>query len=176
MTPDPTYSKIGDHSETVQVVYDPTRISYGQLLDAFWHSHYPTAGFGSNQYRSVIFYHKEAQKTAAIESKAREEERLGVELPTAILLYTNFYLAEDYHQKYYLRSNPVLFQEISLVYPDLEDLLNSTAAARLNGYTAGFGEEATVKAQIDELGLSAAGQKELLGIIEHGLQPVCPVS
>jgi peptide-methionine (S)-S-oxide reductase len=175
MTPDPNYQKIGDHSETVQVDYDPGIISYEQLLDAFWRSHYPSSGFGSNQYRSVIFYHNEAQETAAMESKAREEERQGIKLQTVILPYTNFYLAEDYHQKYYLRTNSVLFQEISLVYPDNNDLVNSTAAARLNSYVAGFGDEAIAKTRLDEYGLSAAGREELLKVVERGLKPVYPV-
>ena len=165
-TPDPAYSSIGDYSETVQVDYDPARISYEQLLDAFWRSHDPAAATGLLQYRSVIFYHNEAQKTAAAASMAREEARLGRKIQTAIIPYTNLYLAEDYHQKYYLRTNSTLFREISLIYPDAKDLLNSTVAARLNGYIAGFGDEVTVKAQLDDFGLSQAGKEELLQIIE----------
>jgi peptide-methionine (S)-S-oxide reductase len=128
-----------------------------------------------NQYRAIIFYHNEAQKTAAVASLEREENRLGRMVPTAILPYTTFYPAEDYHQKYYLRSNTELFGEISQIYPDAKDLMNSMAAARLDGYLGGFGDVATVKAQINEFGLSPAGQQELLQTIEHGLQPVCPV-
>jgi len=172
-TPDPTYRNIGNHAETVQVDYDPGQITYEKLLDAFWCSHDPTTGFG--QYRSIIFYHNEAQKTAAMESIAREEARLGRKIPTAVISYTNFYLAEEYHQKYYLRTNSTLFLEISLIYTDSSDLLNSTAAARLNSYIAGFGDEDTVQAQLDEYGLSADGRKELLRIIERGLEKVCPV-
>jgi peptide-methionine (S)-S-oxide reductase len=172
-TPDPTYRNIGDHAETIQVDYDPGHITYEELLNAFWCSHDPIVGIG--QYRSVIFYHNEAQKTAAMDSLAREEARLGRKIQTAVIPYTNFYLAENYHQKYYLRGNPVLFREISLVYPDSSELLNSTAAARLNGYIAGFGDEATVQAQLDMLGLSADGRKELLQIMERGLEAVCPI-
>ena len=175
-TADPNYNNIGDYSETVQVDYDPGKISYEQLLDAFWHSHDPVAGAISNQYRSVIFYHNEAQKNAAMESLEREENRLGRTIQTAILPYTNFYLAEGYHQKYYLRADSEFFHEISLIYPDNEDFLNSTAAARLNGYLSGYGDGVTARAQIDELGLSAAGRETLLQIIERGLKPVCPVS
>lgn len=167
----PTYRNIGDHAETMQVEYDPGHVTYEELLNAFWCSNHLTVGTG--QYRSIIFYHNETQKTAAMESLAREEARLGRKIQTAIIPYTNFYLAEDYHQKYYLRTNSILFDEISLIYTDLSDLLNSTAAARLNGYIAGFGDEAAV--QLDGLGLSADGQKELLQIIEHGLETVCQV-
>jgi peptide-methionine (S)-S-oxide reductase len=174
-TPDPTYHNIGDYTETVQVDYDPGRITYEQLLDVFWGSGYPQIGTMLNQYRAIIFYHNETQKTAAVASLEREENRLGRMVPTAVLPYTDFYPAEDYHQKYYLRANAGLFNEISQIYPVAKDLMNSTAAARLNGYLGGFGDVATVKAHIDEFGLSPAGQQELLQTIEHGLQPACPV-
>lgn len=174
-TPNPTYHNIGDYSETVQVDYDPSRVSYKQLLNAFWHSHDSTANVYSIQYRSAIFYHNETQKSAAMKSMAQEEARLGRKIQTDVIPYTNFYLAEDYHQKYYLRSQPELFNEISMIYPDSNDLVNSTAAARLNGYIAGYGDAATVKSQLDQLGLSEAGKKELLQLADMGLTPVCPV-
>jgi peptide-methionine (S)-S-oxide reductase len=171
--PDPTYYNIGDYSETVQVDYDPTVISYEQFLQAFWNSHDASADPYSSQYLSIIFYHNEAQHTAALKSKAQEEARTNREIKTSIVPYTKFYIAEDYHQKYYLQSS-VLFSEISAIYPGMNDMVNSTAAARLNGYLGGYGDAATAKAQIDHLGLSEAGQKELLKLIESGLAPVCP--
>jgi peptide-methionine (S)-S-oxide reductase len=157
----------------VQVDYDPTVISYEQLLQAFWNSHDASADPYSQQYASIIFFHNKAQESAALESKAQEEARTGREIITAIVPYTKFYLAEDYHQKYYLQSS-ILFSEISVIYPGMNDMVISTAAARLNGYLGGYGDAAKAKAQIDQLGLSEAGQKELLKLIESGLTPVCP--
>lgn len=55
----PTYYSLGDHSETIQIDYDPTQISYGQLLEVFWNSHNPTYEPWSRQYMSIIFYHSE---------------------------------------------------------------------------------------------------------------------
>jgi methionine-S-sulfoxide reductase len=170
-TPDPTYTNIGDYAETVQIEYDPNQITYEALLDAFWCSHNPTVGTG--QYRSIIFYHNEAQQTAAMESLASEEARLGRSVLTAVIPYTEFYLAEDYHQKYYLRNNLIIFNDISLFYPFTSGLLSSTAAARLNSYVAGFGNAATAQENLDKLGLSADGRRELMEIIEQGLKPVC---
>jgi peptide-methionine (S)-S-oxide reductase len=174
-TTDPTYYHIGDYSETVQVDYDPARVSYDQLLDAFWNSHNASADAYSNQYRSIIFYHDEDQRAAATASLAREEARSGLKIQTAIILYTGFYLAEDYHQKYYLRDSD-LFSEISSIYPANADFVNSTAAARLNGYLGGNGDTAAAIAQLGQFGLSEEGKKELLKIVERGLSPVCPVS
>jgi len=154
--------------------FDPARISYEQLLDAFWNSHDASAATYSTQYSSRIFYHDEEQRAAAVESLAREEARSGSKIQTTIIPYTAFYLAEDYHQKYYLRGS-ALFGEISLIYPDTSGLVNSTAAARLNGYLGGYGDAASARAQVDQFGLSENGKKELLRIIERGLSPVCPV-
>ena len=107
----PTYEDVctgrTGHAEVVQVVFDPARVSYGQLLDAFWDSHDPTQlnrqgpDFGT-QYRSAIFFHSPEQEAAARASKERlgAAGRLGREIVTEIAPATEFYPAEDYHQQY----------------------------------------------------------------------------
>ncbi|MGI8618208.1 MAG: peptide-methionine (S)-S-oxide reductase MsrA [Gemmatimonadaceae bacterium] len=95
------------HAEVVEVTYDPARISYEQLLEAFWKMHDPTTrdrqgpDVGS-QYRSVIFYHDEVQKRAAEASKAAQDASKLYRGPivTAIEKAGPFYEAEDYHQRY----------------------------------------------------------------------------
>jgi peptide-methionine (S)-S-oxide reductase len=110
--PNPTYEDVcthqTGHAEVVQVEYDPDRISYDDLLEAFWNSHDPTtrnrqgADFGS-QYRSVIFYHDEEQKAIALVSKQHAEAsgRYSRPIVTEIVPAVPFYRAEDYHQNYY---------------------------------------------------------------------------
>ena len=95
----PTYYKLGDHTETVEIDYDPNSISYEELLDIFWGSHNPARPALSVQYKSAIFYHNEDQKRLALESKERLEAELNMAILTEILPYSRFYLAEDYHQK-----------------------------------------------------------------------------
>jgi peptide-methionine (S)-S-oxide reductase len=158
----------------VQVDFDPTLVSYQQLLQAFWNSHDASAAAYSSQYSSIIFYHDEKQKAAAMESLTREEARSGSKIQTTIIPYSRFYMAEDYHQKYYLRGSE-LFGEISLIYPNTDSLVKSTAAARLNGYLGGYGDAVAAKAQLEMFGLSEAGKNRLLKLIESGLSPVCPV-
>ena len=68
-----------------------------------------------------------------------------------------FTLAEDYHQKYYLRSTP-LWREYTAIYPKMAELLGSTAVSRVNGYMTAYGASATLEREIDQLGLSAAGE------------------
>ena len=107
----PTYQQVctdrTGHAEVVQVTYDPSVITYEQLLDAFWNMHDPTTpdrqgfDFGS-QYRSAIFYHDENQKAAAGASKKRLDEagQFGDPIVTEIVAAGPFYRAEEYHQRY----------------------------------------------------------------------------
>lgn len=95
------------HAEVVEVTYDPARISYQQLLDAFWKMHDPTTrnrqgpDVGS-QYRSVIFYHDDGQKRLAEQSKAAQDASKLYRGPIVTLIEPAgpFYEAEDYHQRY----------------------------------------------------------------------------
>jgi len=107
----PTYEMVCSdetgHAEVVQVSYDPSVISYEQLLDAFWNMHDPTTpdrqgfDFGS-QYRSAIFCHDEKQRAAALASKKRLDEagQFGDPIVTEIVPAGPFYRAEEYHQRY----------------------------------------------------------------------------
>ncbi len=81
---------LGDHTETVQIEYDPGQITYEELLDIFWSSHNPVRPSLSVQYRSIIFYHDEAQKRLALASKARLEEQLKATIYTEIVPYSRF--------------------------------------------------------------------------------------
>lgn len=105
----PTYEDVctgrTGHAETVEVVYDPSIISYDELLTVFWKNHDPTTqnrqgpDIGS-QYRSVIFYYNEEQKNMANQSKKKIQNRFDREVVTQIVRATEFYMAEDYHQQY----------------------------------------------------------------------------
>jgi peptide-methionine (S)-S-oxide reductase len=166
----PTYRSLGNHSETIQIDYDPTQISYEELLDIFWNEHSPTSRPFSRQYASVIFTHDDEQQRLAEETKAREEAERGQALYTEIVPFTEFWLAEDYHQKYRLRQNRDLVSEFTALYPDLEDFVNSTATARVNGYLGGHGTLAQFEAEIDELGLSTEGREYLTELAQGRLR------
>ena len=105
----PTYEDVCSHTtghaEVVEVTYDPEQISYEQLLDVFWGKHDPTQlnrqGWDiGDQYRSVVFFHDEAQREAALRSKAQEQTRQREPVVTQIVPAQTFYRAEDYHQQY----------------------------------------------------------------------------
>ncbi len=161
----PTYRSLGDHAETIQIDYDPALISYEELLAVFWASHSPVARPWSSQYASIIFYHNPEQKRLAEESRDREQERLGQPIFTEMAAYDRFYRAEDYHQKYRLRAEPRLLAELEALYPAPADLVDSTLAARLNGFLDGRGSLADVEAEIDSLDLAPEVRARLLEIL-----------
>ena len=160
----PTYRSIGDHSETIQIDYDPQQISFDVLLDVFWASHSPTARSWSKQYASCIFVHTAEQRELAEASLKREEEKLGRKIFTEIVEFSGFTLAEDYHQKYRLR-NSSLEKEYQTIYPDLLDFVNSTAVTRVNGYLSGYGTPEQLENEVERLGLSDVSKEKLRRIM-----------
>ena len=161
----PTYHDLGDHTETIQMDYDPTVISYEQLLHVFWDSHDAASSPWSRQYMSIIFYHNDEQKRLATESRDREAASKKSRIGTEIRPYSEFFLAEDYHQKYSLRSERNLLREFTAVYPSEQDFVNSTAAARVNGFLDGYGTLADLQAELPGLGLSPQAGRLLTGIV-----------
>ncbi|XP_076259490.1 methionine sulfoxide reductase A isoform X2 [Rhynchophorus ferrugineus] len=136
-TPNPVYKSMGDHTEVIEIDYDPNIISYHDLLKLFWNNHeYGLTTVIKRQYMSLILYHDEDQKRIAeIEIKieaGKRNEKLLTELAPA----GPFYPAEDYHQKYRLQKHGWIAEELNLT-PEL--LQTSEVAAKLNGYIAGVG-------------------------------------
>lgn len=112
----PTYAEVSTgktkYKETIQVSYDPKKITYENLLDIFWKQIDPTDDGGQftdrgPQYLTAIFYHNETQKKLALDSKKKLSSSGKFDKPivTEILPYTNFYLAEEYHQDYSKKRN-----------------------------------------------------------------------
>jgi peptide-methionine (S)-S-oxide reductase len=111
-TKNPTYKEVCSgktgHAEAVEVIYDPLKVAYENLLNVFWSIHDPTQKNRQGpdigeQYRSAIFYHNDAQKQAALESKMKLEKSGEYNSPiaTEITAAGDFYRAEEYHQRYY---------------------------------------------------------------------------
>ena len=161
----PTYRNIGDHTETVQIDYDPSRISYHQLLDIFWQSHQPTSQSWSRQYLHAVFYHNDEQRLEAEASKTALEKKIGHQVKTKVLPVRSFTLAEEYHQKYILKGQTTLFKDLKRKYPRHEDIVNSTAAARLNGYVGGHGNKDQLSREIDEFDLSDGAKQALIRLV-----------
>ena len=116
----PTYEEVSyggtGHLESVQIIYDPSKITYSELLDVFWKQIDPTDPNGQFvdrglQYRSAIFYHNDEQKSLAEKSKEELDKsgRYNKPIVTEIIQASTFYKAEDYHQDYY-KKNPIRYK------------------------------------------------------------------
>lgn len=116
----PSYEQVSyggtGHLESVEVAYDPAKISFETLLDVFWHNVDPTDSGGQfcdrgDQYKTAIFFHDEEQRRLAEESKQKlvDSGRLKKPIVTPIRPATAFYAAEEYHQDYY-KKNPIRYK------------------------------------------------------------------
>lgn len=131
-TPNPTYEEVctgtTNHAEVIEMTYDPTKISYEELLEVFWKSHDPTtlnrqgADVGT-QYRSVIFYHSAEQKATAEKYKAalNKDNSLGKPVVTTIVKAETFYVAENYHQDYFFKNGEAPYCKL-VILPKMEKL------------------------------------------------------
>lgn len=128
--PKPTYEEVSTgktgHAEVARITYDPSRITFEKLLEAFWTAHDPTtmnrqgADVGT-QYRSAIFYHNSQQKLAVEKSKAEAQKLFERPIVTEITPLANFYEAENYHRDYY-NKNPNAPYCVFVIKPKLKKL------------------------------------------------------
>lgn len=160
----PTYKNIGDHSEVIQVEFDPKQISYAELLEVFWASHDASYDSFLRQYRNAVFYLTEDQKKISEDAKARVAAKIPGKMQTVIEPAGPFYAAEEYHQKYLMRKAKGIMQELQAIYPDVESFTASTAVARINGYLGCYGDPKELQKELQQLGLSWAMQALL---VEH---------
>jgi len=160
----PTYHDLENHSETIQIDYDPEKITYPQLLQIFWDNHNCKLKSFSRQYMSIVFYHNLKQRDAAIQSMQEQEKKLDTKLVTEIVPLTQFYRAEDYHQKFRLQQNEEISGELKKIYPNFQDFVDSTAVARLNGFIGGHGTCEQLKKEISTYGLTEVSEKYLLNL------------
>jgi peptide-methionine (S)-S-oxide reductase len=129
-TDNPTYEQVctetTGHAETTEIVFDPTKISYSQLLDVFWQAHDPTtlnrqgADEGTS-YRSIILYRDKKQQLEAEKSKLGAQKNFRNPIVTEIVPLTKFWPAEDYHQKYFDNNSDAPYCQV-VIAPKLKKL------------------------------------------------------
>jgi peptide-methionine (S)-S-oxide reductase len=162
----PTYRDLGDHTEALQVDFDPGQLSYEEVVGLFWQSHNPVAASRGRQYMSAIWYGSEGQRDVVHATKGALEERLGQDVTTRVLPLETFYRAEDYHQKYCLQRHHPLMSRFEEMYPDFRGIVDSTAAARLNGFAGGQGTASLLDQEKAGYGFAL---DELDAVIRRGL-------
>ena len=154
--PAPTYHALGDHSEAIEILYDPAKISYAQLLAEFWAGHDPRWAGGSRQYRAAVFTVDAEQARQAKASADEIAKKIGAPVQTAIESLTTFTPAEDYHQKYYLRRNRDLVADLAKLAGSEQSFMDSTLAARLNAYYGSDAKADDVEHALADQGLDAS--------------------
>lgn len=140
-TPQPTYRDVcgggTGHAEVVRIEFDPARISFGEILDVFFAIHDPTTlnrqgNDVGEQYRSVIFFHTDAQRAAAEDAIRRLRPLFDEDIVTLVVPVSSYTRAETYHQEYFLH-NPAQGYCMFVVAPKLEKFRRTFAARRKTG-------------------------------------------
>lgn len=142
---------MGDHTESIQLDFDPARVSYRQLLEFARGQGNFQGNSWSRQYRSVVFYHNRDQMETAREMGFKKLEPLGT-----------FTRAEDYHQKYYLQQSS-LSKEFYQRYPTARAFTDSTAVMKANAIVGGHLDSERIQQLIPRLGVTAHTAQALGG-------------
>lgn len=152
---DPTYHSLGDHTEVFQLDFDPDIISYTDLLNRVFQSHNPRSQTRKTQYQNIVLTETAAQQNA-VEEFLQTRGLSADAIDTRIEQLSQFSPAEDYHQKYTLRSKRTFMNAFEELGYDGTQLRESPAAAKLNGYASGHDTTA-----VDELINSAAESSDI---------------
>lgn len=162
-TEEPTYRQMGDHTETVEIIFDPERLRYEELLRTFWRSHDAVKDrtYKERQYISLLVYDTEEQRRKAEQVRGEEELLNGRKIQTELQPFRAFYPAEDHHQKYNLKRFKRATETVRNLFLTMEDFQASTIAARLNGFVREYGSLNDIKAEIKTWGLAQEDLRKL---------------
>ena len=151
---DPTYHDLADHTEALQVDFDPDVLSFADVMALVFKGHDPTRGHFSRQYMAGVWCADDTQLEIALRAGNDAAREAGGKLVTVVEPLDRFYRAEDYHQKHRLRRERDLTAELVARYGSDRAMVDSTAAARINGWLRGYRDKALVAA----LGLSSESE------------------
>lgn len=168
-TADPTYRNLGDHTETIQIDFDSAIISYEDILKTFWDNHDAAKDrhFKGRQYLSLLNVHSLEQQEVAEAVKNEWEQKNGKTIETEILFDHPFYLAEERHQKYFLKRFSKAMTSVLPLFSDHKSFNDSTVAARLNGFVREYGRLNEIKEELSDWGLTDEEEKTLQDMLEH---------
>lgn len=166
-SPSPTYHDLGEHTESLRVIYDPREVSYGALLELFGKAHDTTAPPRSRQYASLLFVASEEQRREGEAFLRKKEKEWGRRVWTKLLPLQAFHPAEAYHQKYYLRQTRSLGGALRSLFLREEDFWRSSAVMRVNAYLAGYGSPEVFERELPKLGLASDHQALLRRFFEN---------
>lgn len=150
-TPAPTYKQMGDHTECLQIDYDPSQITFAEIARHFWNSHNSNRGnYKGRQYLSIFLFHDSYQEEVLEKIKQETQDTNAQLIGTEIVPLVNFTLAEEKHQKYYLKRYSSATQKLREHFLTEEAFTNATLVARLNSFVKGYGTLSSLKEEITE--------------------------
>ncbi len=142
--------------------FDPSIITYTELLDLFWKDHDPLSYSWSQQYQAALYAHNETQLQLATSAKKDLTARNNRPVHTVIEPLKTFFIAEDYHQKHYLQQFPLLMREFETYFHYFADFNDSPAASKVNGFASGKGCRALLTQYLPKLTLTQQAEKLLM--------------
>jgi peptide-methionine (S)-S-oxide reductase len=148
--PDPSYSAIGDHVETVEVMFDPEQVSYDELLDHFWNHHNASAKPIFRQYASAVFTTSPLQEKTAKAARKKRNSVSRQPILTTIRTLDRFYPASADHQKHYLSRDSELLAQLPR---GSEQRLFTRLATKLNALAGQGGKQDDILQSLTELGV-----------------------
>lgn len=162
----PTYHRLGNHTEALQVDFETDDISYPELLEEVFKRHNPFRNIGHTQYMNAVWFHDRNQKALLEEFLSWEYDATidDPSLETRIEPIDTFHRAEAYHQKYHLRKHD-RYMQLFENYTE-RDFTDSTLAARLNGILAGNGSSLEVFPTVKEQDFPDLLERDLISRIE----------
>ncbi|MFO8069636.1 MAG: peptide-methionine (S)-S-oxide reductase [Alkalibacterium sp.] len=167
-TAEPTYRTIGDHTETIQIDFDASLLSYEDILRIYWNSHDAVKDrkFKGRQYLSLLIVHSLNQQETADLIKNEWEKRNGKSIGTEIQYDRPFYPAENRHHKYFLKRFPKAMESILPLFFDHKNFTDSTIAARLNGFVRENGRLTDIKDEISDWQLTDEEEHVLRSMLQ----------
>ncbi|SFT12921.1 peptide-methionine (S)-S-oxide reductase [Paenibacillus sp. BC26] len=168
-TDNPKTRHTGDHTEMVEIEFDPAIVRLETILALFWNNHNPANinNYRDRLYNSLVLYRDKAQLSVIQEvMKSRGEQGKGVPA-TEYMPYTVFYPAEDRHQKYFLKRFPDAIAKLRTLFPTDDELTQATLAARLNGIAKGFANMDQIIQEIRTWPIGREEQEEIIHLIKQ---------
>jgi peptide-methionine (S)-S-oxide reductase len=157
---------MADHTECLEVDFDSNVIGFEDIVLHFWSSHNPNRGtYKGRQYLSILLFHDAEQKEMIERVKESLENSMENKIDTEISPYQGFTLAEDRHQKYYLKRYPKAMGRLMSYYETHQQMVNATLVARLNSFVKGYGTLAALKEEMTSWNIPGETKEKLVELI-----------
>ncbi len=167
-TESPEYRKMGDHTETLQVIFDPKKVSFEEIIRIFWGNHTSTnrVSYKERQYMSLLFYHSEKQKSIIEKVKKELENKRNEQIETEIEPFQGFTRAENRHQKHYLKRFVKASSLLRKQFSSEKEFTDSTLIARLNGFVKEYCTLNDIKEELEKWDIREESRDELHQILK----------